>query len=277
MEINIPLFQGLSLKISDTCDDGKEYPTGHLQKGLLLLDQGQSLAEEAVGFGVPVLKRGLQTLFPGSVALTCTQSNLTWEITARFRLNLVEKIAKRDKEHVENGLLYGIKNFLAAVIRQLPPLRRLLTATSTMLRRIFHWETTFADAGFLIELEMLYTVEPETGKVSVEVDTNGLPSDITEVVVMNEQGAHYFDKYLDTSGVTLQGDEIGCWDAVNGKESRFESKARRVAFQLGQVKDAQLFRGRELIDSRLAWAGYGYSFSPSIQKLRYEMKIERLS
>ena len=277
MEINIPLFHGFSLRISDTLDDGKAYPTGRLQKGFLLLDQGQSLAEEAVGFGVPVLKRGLQTIFPGSVALACTKRDSTWEIAALFKLNLVEKISKGGSENVENRLLYGVKNFLAAVIRRLPMLRGPLTAASNVLRRMFNWETTYADAGFSTEVKMLYTIEAEMGKVTVEIDTSVLPPHITEVVVMNEQGAHHFDRYLDTSGVFLQGNEIGCWDEVNAKEARFESSARQVAFRLGQVKSARLFSGRELIDSRLAWAGFGYSFPPSIKRLRYEMRIERLA
>ncbi len=277
MEIDIPLFQGLSLKFSDTPDDKMEYPTGRLQKGFLLLDHGQGLGEEAVGFGLPVLKTGLQTIFPGTVALTWLRRGSIWEITALFKLNLVEKISREGNENMENRLLYAVKNFLAAVIRGLPIFRGLLTTTSTKLRRMFNWETTYADAGFSTEVKVIYTIEAETGKVSVEIDTSGLPSYITEVVVMNEQGAHYFDRYLDTSGVSLQGEEIGCWDEVNTNEAWFESSARQVAFRLGQVKGARLFRGRELIDSRLAWAGFGYSLPPSIKRLRYEMRIERLA
>jgi len=41
------------------------------------------------------------------------------------------------------------------------------------------------------------------------------------------------------------------------------------------VKGARLFRGRELVSSRLAWAGFGYSFPPSIKRFVYELGIER--
>ena len=276
MEIDIPLFQGLSLKIGDAPDDKMEYPTGRLKKGFLLLNQGQELAEEAVGFGLPVLKIGLQAIFPGAVTLTCLRRNPTWEITALFKLNLVEKISRGENENVENRLFYAVKNFLAAVIRRLPMLRGLLTATSNKLRQMFNWETTYVDAGFSTEVKVTYTIEAETGKVGVEIDTSGLLPSITEVVVMNEQGAHHFDRYVDTSGVSLQGKEIGCWDEVNAEEAWFESSARRVAFRLGQVRGARLIRGRELIGSRLAWSGFGYSFLPSIKQLRYEIKIARL-
>jgi hypothetical protein len=276
MGMEIPLFQGLSLKINDTFPPGRKgYPTAHLQKGFLLLDQGQELAEEAVGFGVPVLKIGLQAIFPGDVTLAVLQIGSSWEITAQFRLNLVEKISRGGIEDVENGLLYSLKNLSAAMIRSLPVLRGSLTAISNQLRRMFHWETTYAQAGFSTELMVIYHIQAETGLINVEIDTSALPPDITEVALMNEQGAHTFDQYQDTSGSSLQGQEIGCWDEVKAEEAWFESSTYQVTFRLGQVKGARLFRGRELVGSRLAWAGFGYSFSPSIKRFRYEMRIEK--
>jgi hypothetical protein len=270
------LFQGLSLKIGDNLTGRKEYPTARLQKGFLLLDQGLELAEEAIGFGVPVLKRGLQTIFPGAVALTWQRRGSTWEITALFKLNLVEKISRGGNENLENRLVYSVKNLLAAVIRHLPVFRGPLTTISSKLRRMFNWETTYADAGFSTVVKMLYTIEEKTEKIIFEIDTSDLVPSITEVVVMNELGAHYFDRYLDTSGISLEGEEIGCWDDVNAKEAWFESSARQIAFRLRQVKGARLFRGREMIGSRLAWAGFGYSFPPSIKRLQYEVRIEKL-
>ena len=277
MEIEIPLPQGLSLKIGDSEAGRNNYPTAHLQNGFLLLDQGHELAEEAVGFGVPVLQRGLLTIFPGAVSLTCIQKGSTWHISALYTMNLVEKISRNGNENLENRLLYSAKNIAAAVIRGLPWLRGLLTATSNRLRRYFHLETTYAQIGFSTILTAHYLLNTETGKIEVEIDTDGLPADISTVMVMNEQGAHYFDWYQDSSGIAIQGQAIGCWDEVNATEAWFESRIRRVAFKLGQGKDARLFRGRELVGSRLAWAGFGYSFSPSIQRFRYEMSIERLA
>jgi hypothetical protein len=276
MEINIPLFQGISLKIGDPLPDKIIYPTTRLQRGFLLLDQGQDLAEEAVGFGVPMLKRGMQTIFPGDVALSWLRKGSTWEVTAQFKLNLLEKISRGGNETVGNKLFYAAKNFLAAIIRRFPLLRSLLTTLSSMLRQVFNWKTTYADEGYSARVQVNYIIEEQTGKTIVDIDVSGLPPDITEVVVMNEQGAHAFDRYQDSSGNALQGDEIGCWDAVIAEEAWFESSACQVAFRLGQAKGARLFRGRELIGSRLAWAGFGYSFPPSIQRLRYEMRIERL-
>jgi hypothetical protein len=276
MAIVITLPLGLSLKMDDTSSAKNGYPTAVLQKGLLLFDNGRELTEEAVGFGFPVLKKGLQTIFPGSVSLIHQQNDSANEITALYKMNLVEIISKKGSEHLKSGLLYTIKNVLAAAIRHLPLVRRFLTNASSRLRKIFNWETTYGYAGFEAEVKVTYSVERETGKVFVEMDTSDLPSGITEVVVMNEQGASYFDMYQDESGISLYGDEIGCWDNVNALEASFESSTHHVAFRLGKVKGAQLFRGRELIDDRLDWAGLGYSYQPSIKTFQYVLKIERI-
>jgi hypothetical protein len=106
--------------MEDTPAGRLDYATSRLQKGFLLLDRGQNLAEEAVGFGVPVLKRGLQTIFPGNVTLSRVRRDSIWDISTVFELNLVEKISRTGKGNVENEFLYAAKNISAAVIRHLP-------------------------------------------------------------------------------------------------------------------------------------------------------------
>lgn len=274
--IDIPLFQGLALKMGEPPLVRKEYPTTRLQKGLLLLDQDRALDEEGVGFGVPVLKRGLTTIFPGAVELTTRQEDSTWEIHARFKLNLVEKISKGGNGLVENRLAYGVKNLLAALIRQAPIMRSPMTSTSSIVREMFKLETAYAITDFSDVVEVIYRIEGETGKLTIDVDAGNVQPGVTEVVVMNEQGAHSFDRYRDTSGIALQGKNIGCWDEVHAQKAWFESSERKIAFKLSPTKGARLFRGRELIGSRLAWAGFGYTFPPSIKAIRYEMSIERI-
>ncbi len=52
------------------------------------------------------------------------------------------------------------------------------------------------------------------------------------MIVMNEQGAHFFDQYRDSSGTCLSGKEIGCWDEVAAEEASFASSTHGVAFSL---------------------------------------------
>ena len=276
MQLNIPIIPGLSLNFGDSLP-GHKYATAQLQKGFILIDQGVELTEEAVGFGVPLVKRGLQTIFPGNVELTWKKEGSTWVVNAQFKLNLVEQISRDGKGNVGNGSFYAAKDFLAEVIRRFPIFRSLLTSISSLLRRAFDWKTTYAEGAAAGEVKMIYTIETGTGRMMVDIDLCDLPADLTEVVVMNEQGAHAFDRYQDTSGNSFRGKEVGCWDEVEAEEAWFESTSRHLAFRLRKVEGAHLFRGRELVGSRLAWAGFGYTFPASMRILRYELKIERLA
>jgi hypothetical protein len=277
MDINLPIIQDLTLTIAGKPDDRKIYPTSRLQKGLVLNHHGLDLSEEAVGFGLPVLKKGLQTIFPGNLSLDLQNSQSTWVVKAVYTMNLAEKIARPGNASPKSKYLYTVKNYLAALIRKCPPVRAPLTALSNGLRNFFSWETTYEDAGFNGEVKMVYSLNEMLEGLLVEVDMASLPREaISEVVVMNEQGAHYFDQYRDSSGVCLVGKEIGCWDEVTAEEASFASSAHQVAFSLSRVPGARLFRGRELIGSRLAWAGFGYSFLPTASVFEYTVRFEKL-
>jgi hypothetical protein len=251
------------------------YPTARLQKGLLLLDGDQDLAEEGVGFGVPILKRGTLTIFPGDVDLAWRREGSLWHVTAAFEMNLVERLAAPGGDSVKPRSLYAAKNALAALHRRVPLLRGPLTAVSNAVRGIFGWVTTYERAEGSTTLVVTYTIDGEEGRIGVGLDTNGLRGGgFTEVVVMNEQGARHFDRYLDARGTSLRGDEIGTWDEVDAEKATFVCDTHRVAFSLGLVEGARLCRGRELIGSRLAWSGFGYSAAPSLGELRYDVRIE---
>jgi len=277
MEICIPFAKGISLKISDRLNEHGEYATSSLPKGFLLVSNGQELVEEAVGFGFPVLMFGRQALFPGRVELVVKQHDSVWSVTTLFVLNLVEKIHRPGIGSVENRFIYAAKNSLASIIRHISPLRGSLTALSSLLRRAFGWETTYEEAGLRATVKMIHTFHENTGNVKVEFDLTERPEGITEVIVMNEQGARFFDSYQDSSGLSLQGKKIGLWDEVTADEATFVSTCQQVAFKVGRVKGARLYRGRELVGSRLVWAGFGYSLPPSIKNFWYELIIERHS
>lgn len=276
MELDLPFPQGISLKISDRRPQHNGFPTGSLQNGFILYDRGESLAEEAVGFGVPVLQSGLQTLFPGSVILHSRQYDGLWEIEASYSLNLVEKVSSRKEKSLESNLLYEVKNVLAAVIRRAPALRIPLTGVSSLLRRLFHLQTIYEDSGLAYSVNLIYLVAVEEGTITMRIDPGGFPPSISQVMVMSEQGARYFDRFVDGSGEALAGKEIGCWDEVTASEARFESPARQVAFGLRQIPGMRLFRGRELVGTRLAWAGFGAAFVPSQKDQSLVLFIRRL-
>ena len=277
MELNVPLLDGLALTIADQPMGGEDYPTRRLQRGLLLVDRGDELAEEGVGFGVPVLKRGIQTIFPGAVELTSRQVDGDRVVTAAFDMDLVERLARPGRTPLRSRSLYAAKNALAALHRRSPALRGPLTTTSNALRRTFGWVTTFEKTQRVATLTMVYVTRAGEGRVGVSLEPPVAPlAGVTEVVVMNEQGARHFDRYEDADGVALQGDEIGTWNEVAAARASFVSTARGVAFSLGQVGGARLDRGRELIGSRVAWSGFGYSLSPTLERFGYDLWIARV-
>jgi len=192
-------------------------------------------------------------------------------------MNLEEKIARDGAESLQFKLLYDIKNLLAEMIRRFPLLRSFLTSISNLLRGLFDWVTTFEIVGFHTSINIIYTIDTQGGVINVAVDPSGLATEgITEVAIMNEQGAISFDQYRDNSGLHLRDQEIGCWDEVTADQASFLSASYQLQFSLDQVKGARLYRGRELIGSRLAWAGFGYSFPPSSQVFNYTVKIAKL-
>jgi len=275
MELSIPLSQGLSLRIADESAAAGDYPTRRLQKGLLLFDGPEELADEGVGFGVPILKRGVQTVFPGEMELAWRREGPKWQVTAVYTMDLVERLARPGGAGLRSDALYAAKDSLAALHRRVPSLRGPLSAASATLRRLFGWVTTYEQVEVCARLALTYTVDGDVGKIGVSVDLAGLPQDVTEIVMMNEQSGHVFDRYTDADGVDLRGDAIGTWDEVSAAEAGFVSTPRKVAFSVRPVDGARLSRGRELVGTRLAWSGFGYSLAPLPGVFAYDVRVKR--
>lgn len=277
MIITIPLLKDVTVTIQDTPSVQGKFPTSCLQKGWLMSCRGENLAEEAVGFGVPIIKRGLKSYFPGEIALESFQMTDTWMVKAIYTINLEEKIAMPGKSPLTVKPVYLVKNLLAAVIRQFEPGRRYLTALSSSLRKWLGFKTVYGISEFITKVEMNYRIDSQKGEIDIQADFTGLTNQgVTEVVVMNEQGATYFDGYMDDSGLTLFGDEIGLWDEVITEQARFISSSHKLAFGLQRQPGTHLFRGREWTASRLAWSGFGHSIAPSMGRYNCTVKVERL-
>jgi hypothetical protein len=277
METIIPLFDDVFLKLTPEPSSGKQYPTAGLRKGLLLCKNGDELSEEAVGFGVPVIKRGLETIFAGGVDVAFSPNPARKEIVAVYVMNLVEKIAAPGQHTVRDKKLYAIKNGLEELYRRIPKLRPALTLASTGLRRAFRWTMAYEKSDFCATIPMRYRIRGEDGRIAMEADLSDLARDgVTEVAVMNEQGAHFFNRYRDSDGLDLMGNRIGGWDEVTADQASYLCDEHRLAFILRQAEGARLFRGRELVGSRLAWSGFGYIVSPAAREFNCEVRVEKI-
>lgn len=278
MKLNFPLASGVELQLASGIDEANRYPTARIQKGLVLFQGDQDLSEEAVGFGVPILKRNLQTIFPSEADLYLHGGSTHPKVSARYKLNLEERITKSGKDAIKNRLLYASKNGLAATIRQIPFLRGFLTNASNLIRSRLDWRTTYEQSGFSSYVVLTYTIDDENDQITVElVGGEFLSSSITEIIIMNELGAHHFNQYQDSNGTCETGEQISCWDPVLAEEATFVDQAHKISFSLHQLQGVKLYRGRELIEPRLAWSGFGYSFPPNLTRISYTLTIKRLS
>ncbi len=166
---------------------------------------------------------------------------------------------------------------MAAIIRKIPFTRKTLTGTSNLLRSRLAIQSTYEESDFSTYVVMTYTIDEMLGRVKVElVGGDFLSSSISEIVIMNELGAHHFNQYQTSDGACQNEDEIGCWDLVEAQEATFIDQRHKVSFGLAQVQGARLFRGRELIEPRLAWSGFGYSFLPELKHFGYEISLKKL-
>jgi len=279
-----PLFHlgdGLALGLTEPGDEvapGALYPTSGLQKGLLLLDDGRELGREGVGFGVPVLKRGARAVFAGAADVS-VHPGPPATVTVDYVLDRVERLGGRRRSILLHRPLDWAREAFALLYRRAPPLRRALLAGSNGVRWLLRVHTHFEPVAPIAHVAVTYSLGP-AGALRVRADLGGLPPSVTEVVLMNELGAEYFDRCVSAGGETATGSTVGAWNRVREEWCRFECSGTGASFELdrdpdARAPDAQLYRGREVAGSRLGWAGFGYTLSPESDAFSYEVRFAR--
>ncbi len=254
---------------------GASYPTARLRRGLLLLDRGVDRSEEGVGFGVPVVRRGHETVFAGTFKVIERRAGAHPRLVAEYTLDLVERLCGAGGGLVGQRGVYRAKDALAALHRRAPALRGPLTAVSSMLRAGLGWRTAYERTAAAGTVVVAWEVDPSAGLLTVDLDLTGLVTEVDEAVAMNEQGARCFDRYVEDGGVLRDLPVAATWDLVGAPRAAFVG-AGRVAFWAAAADGARLYRGRELVGRRLAWAGFGYSVPPALGHVRYRITVERL-
>jgi hypothetical protein len=281
------LGSGLALAIAEQAaaevrpDPGADrpYPTSGLQKGLLLLDGGQELSSEGVGFGVPVLKRGPRAVFPGSAEIS-VHAGTPQAITMTYTMDRVERLGGLRRRLFLHRPLDEAREAFALLYRRVPLLRRPLLAASNGIRWLLRVRTRFEQTAPVAVVPMTYAAGDRPGDVRVSADLSRLPPAVTEVVLMNELGADVFDRFVDSDGADLRGAGIGAWNQVHAAAASFVATEAGISFTLESHPDpdapgARLYRGRELARGRLAWAGFGYSLAPGPPSFTYTLRVAR--
>ena len=266
---SIDLGDGLVLRAGARATGRGGFPTDALQKGLTLEYRGRDLCEEGVGFGVPVLKKGLEAIFPGASSVRHPDAD-PLHLVIEYRMNLGERLALRGNPRFESPLVSSLKDIVALLHRSYPITRGALTGISNAMRALFGIRTVFERRPSAGTLVMEYRIDPSAREILMSLDASGLDRDgLTELIVMNELGARHFREYADSDGLSLRDRGIGTWSPVAAAEASFRDPRYGILFRLRRVKGARLFRGRELVRRRLAWSGFAYVMPPETVGFRF--------
>jgi hypothetical protein len=272
--ITLGPFQDVYLTTTDPFNFNSQYPASRIQKGLILKKGHRDLSEEGVGFGVPVLKLGQETIFPGSWRARVKRLEGYTLVEADFVLNLTIRITRNGRLIAGKGF-YKTKEMLSFLHRYNPLLRRSLSFSSELLRGAFSLEDVFVEVKPVSFIKAFYKIKNCKILVELKFSKSVARKEITEVIIMNEQGANYFDTYRDSKCQVLQKGKIGSWDETYAEVASFVNPADRISFTLKRAKGARMFRGRELTPGRLAWSGLAYVLSPQTERFSYSIDIGR--
>jgi hypothetical protein len=259
----IPLMGNIFLRIGGSSSN---YASCRIQKGLLLSFGDTDLEEEGIGFGVPVLMAGREAIFPGSARIKEQDKTFTVD----YELNLAERMAVKRRK-INSRTFYRLKEHLSALHREFPSLRKIITHAFGTAGRAVGIVTIFEEVPSLGVVRVLYTISSEN--IHISVDTSRVKRYNCTIMLMNEQGANYFDKYSDSSGLSLKGNAIGTWDETFADWASFVDTSHKLEFTLKKVAGARVFRGRELVPGRLAWAGLAYLLPPGTANFSYNIRI----
>lgn len=238
-----------------------------------------NLAEEGVGFGVPVVKLGRRTVFAGGADLIDIGTDRSEEggpvVELAYRLDREEGsllFANRRRHREAPPGLSGVRDRLALAHREHPAVRPLIDGFNAVLRRMFNARTCYrrVPSAGVIRVRYRVTDGGRSMQVCAALDRLDDP-EVTEIIFMNELGAHYFTRYHDSDGTTLNGPAIGSWSEITAQEATLSDPVRGLSFAVARIPGARLFRGRELAPGRLAWAGFAHSLLPGVQTFTYRV------
>ncbi|MBI4295771.1 MAG: hypothetical protein HY667_01495 [Chloroflexi bacterium] len=252
-----------------------DYPNNRIQKGLLLVRDEDNLTEEGTGFGLPILKLGHETVFPGSARSDLKEENGIPTLRVTYDLNLVPRMTLRKRQTIRSEAFYRTKEWFSWLHRRHPSWRKTFAWGSMAIRAMAGLETRLENTASLGSASVRYSVPPGEGTILIEADFSELKLDgCTEIILANEQGANHFDHYQDSSGISLAGKAIGTWNETAADRAWFIAHDHGVRFTLVRVEGARMFRGRELLEGRLAWAGLNYVLPPDTVNFAYRIRLE---
>ena len=243
-----------------------------LQKGLVLVFDGEELIEEGVGFGVPVVKYADKTYFSSSAEVYVQENGNLCTLEKRFTLDTVSRKRFWKASYINDGFYSFFHKLFNKAYKGHKSLTPVFIRTME-LRRALKIQTEFVKVKPRGLIKFKYSFQPNTIKINVDLSDLELHG-CREILLLNEQGSNYFRKYTDTNGLKLFDEKIGAWEIVRAKEATLSDDKDALEFTLESSSMAELFRGLERIKGRFSWAGLSYSLHPKRGAFDYVIKLK---
>ena len=224
-----------------------------------------------MGFGVPVVKYQDKTFFSSQAEVSTREIGRDIIITKVFTLDTVS-LKKFGRVTYINDALYS-------------PLRKAFESLYLKNKRLTPFFNKAMELRDFANIKTEFIKVKPRGKVTMRYccQSNGIDikadfSKVTlnkcvEILVLNEQGSSFFQRYSDSSGLNLVGYKIGAWEKVEADQASLESVGRQGSFCLQNYKGARLFRGWEHTRKRFSWAGLSYSMRPNNDIFAYSIGL----
>jgi len=264
------LSNRLSIRIYRDCRPNY-LETGALQKGLVQMLDGEELIEEGVGFGVPVVKYEDKTFFSSQADVSIREIGRDIVITKVFTLDTVS-LKKFGRVTYINDALYS-------------PLRKAFESLYLKNKRLTPFFNKAMEFRDFANIKTEFVKVKPRGKVTMRYccQSNGIDvradfskvalNKCVEILVLNEQGSSFFQRYFDSSGLNLVRQKIGAWETVEASQASLECGGQQVSFCLQNHRGARLFRGWEHTRKRFSWAGLSYSMRPNNAIFAYSVGL----
>ena len=268
--VTLPLTDRLSARLYEDC-----YPrcmeTASLQKGIVLMLDGEELIEEGLGFGAPVVKYRDKTFFSSSAEISFEKSSSSCRVSKKYVMDAVSRKKFWRATYIDDGVYSSLRKTFAKAYLTKKNLSPFFNAVME-LRQAAKIKTEFVKVKAMGTVTVTYEIQPTLIDVSVDFTALSL-EECEEILVLNEQGSTVFEKYVDADGLKLVGREIGAWEAVTAAKASLVNLKGELGFSLQNVRGAALFRGWERTRNRFSWAGLSYSLSPTNGDFSYKIDL----
>ncbi len=242
-----------------------------LQKGLVLMVDGEELIEEGAGFGVPVVKYMSHTYFSSSAESWIEQKGTHYAVVKSFALDAIARKRLGKALYINDDVYRFFRRLFEKVYLRHKKLSFIFNKIMEF-RRTVGIQTEFVKLKTKGKITVKYVFEPGTIKIHVhlsDLDRTGC----REILILNEQGSSFFRKYSDTTGLTLFDEKIGAWEMVRTEEASLSNVQETLKFTLLKQKGSLLYRGWEKTEGRFAWTGLDYSLKPHRSEFEYVIRL----